>query len=1084
MKARTLQTGIHRITFASLKTMGFVVPENVRVFGFPPEPLSQDNNVLSADDLVQYPLWQTKDKQSNESWIIYIPGNVTWKFEKATGSYIPVVNDFAGGITTLYLTEDISAAITVQQVPALTEGSTDIVTEFDDYLLYKQENINLIESGSRWFSDLILPESQLDHTFTFPDHVDNEPVKVSVSAAARCDASSTLGFLINNSPVTTLNFQPYSNFTEADYASLNEAAISKINNSDNLNISLKYNGSANGKCWLDYIRVQSRRKLQMQPLQIKFSDSRSSGSGHINEFRVGNSSAGYRIWDITSPLNPFEIPATLNSGTLIFKAACDSVRQFVAFDPLAVFPGIEKVDIVGNQNLHGLSTPDMLIVTTPDFISEAERLAAFHRQNDRLDIAVIPASQIYNEFSGGNVDPTSIRNFVRYLYYRNFDGNTSKLKYLLLFGKGTYDNIHPVNNQNPCFIPTWQSENSVSPVQSYVTDDYFGLLGKDEGAQKGVVDIGIGRIPCMNTQQAKATVDKIIHYNSTDALGEWRNMITFVADDEDNNIHASDSEELANFVNHNFPAFYTEKIYLDAFQKLTTPVLSYPNVNKAINTRVKEGALLINYVGHANEEEWAAEKVLTISDIDGWSNINKLPVFVTATCEFSRWDMATKESAGEHVLFNPVGGGVALFSTTRMVYASSNFEMNKSFFKYVFQKDKAGNQLRMGDIIRLAKSELGGTINASKFSLIGDPALQISVPKYNVATLEINNQQAIQFNDTVKPLSLVSVWGEIQNVNGEKISGFNGLLYPNVFDKPVNVNTLGNNGQTPFTYSVRNSNLFRGNVTVKQGEFSYSFEVPKEINYHVGDGLIRNYSKDGTTDANGSYASLKLGGTPVLSVNDVNGPVIKLFLDNEKFKNGDKVSKSPLLLADLQDESGINTSGSAIGHDIVAILDNQTDKMILLNSYFETATDSYKKGKVIFQLPGMNDGVHTLRFRVWDLANNSSETEIKFLVSAQLVIKSVITFANPFKEYIDFVAEYNRYSEKMTVQIEIYSLQGVLVDQVRVESASSGFTTLPVRWNPGLNNHRLAAGMYYYRYHLTASDGSSDTKTGQIAYTR
>ncbi len=1084
VKAQTTMTGIHKITFSALKSMGFSSPGNVKVFGFPPGTLPQKNNVPTSDDLIQYSLWKTKDKQSNDCLYIYVPGSINWEIDHVTGLFRPNINQFAQGRTILYLTEDVPNVQPVQQAPPLARDGTIVVSEFDDYSYFEEENYNLIGSGSRWYSSRLIPNATLTKNFKFPDHVANEPVIVSVAAAGRCEFSSTLDVIINSLNVQTLNFSPYSNFTEADYGDFNESGFSKIVNSDNLSFTLKYNAAINGICWLDYLRVQTRRKLSMQPGQFQFRDSRSVGAGNVAEFRIENATTGLMVWDISSPLNPKEIQSYTILNALSFRIAADSLHQFIAFDPLADFPGVEQVEVVINQNLHGLATPEMLIVSSPDFNSEAERLASFHRQNSGMDVSVVPVSQIYNEFSGGIADPTAIRNFVRHLYYNVSTNNSSRLKYLLLFGKGTYDNVHPLSSQNPCFIPTWQSENSINPVSSFVSDDYFGLLGKDEGGQTGIVAIGIGRIPCVNRLQAKAAVDKILHYNSASTLGEWRNNLCFVADDQDNSIHMSDSEQLANYVNINFPAFYTDKIYLDAFKLQTTPVLSYPAVNKAINDRIKDGTLLINYVGHANEEEWAAEKVLTISDIDSWNNFDKLPVFVTATCEFSRWDMTDKESAGEHVLFNQVGGGVALFSTTRMVYSSSNFEMNKSFFRHVFEKDDSGNDLRLGDIIRRAKSEMGGTINASKFGLLGDPALQISYPKYSVKTLEINNQVVDQLTDTIKPLSIVSVWGEIQNLKGEKLIAYNGSLYPRVYDKSQKISTLGNNGQSPFTYSIQNSILFKGNVSVKQGEFSYSFEIPKEIDYRIGNGLIMNYSKDVITDANGCLTSFKLGGSPGTVISDLTGPKVKLFLDNENFKNGDKVSKTPLLLADLEDETGINTSGSAIGHDIVVTIDNQTDKVIVLNSYFQAGLDTYKNGKVIFQLPELKDGVHTLSFKVWDLANNSTEVEIRFVVSAKLVIKSVIVFPNPFSEYIDFILESNRFGEKMKVGIEIFSQQGELVDQILTESASSGFTTQPIRWKPGFNNHRLAAGMYYYRIRLTTLDGYTDVKTGQLIYTR
>jgi hypothetical protein len=1083
IKAQTSQSGLHQITFSALRSMGFQSPQQVKFFGFPPGSLPQMNNIPSPDDLTPFRIWQTKDKQQNDCYMIYIPGGVTWEFDRGSQSFIHHINPFAQGRRFLYLTETAGTAQSIPMASILSENPVTVVNEFDNYSFFEEEKYNLIETGSRWFSALLTPGIPFNQTFKFSDRVINEPVKLAFSVAARCESASNLSLSVNNTTTETLSFAQYSNFAESDFADLSERVISKTFNGDDLSLSFKYNATANGMCWLDFIRVQTRCQLKMQSGQLLFRDSRSAESGKITEFRVGNAISGLKIWEITNPLKPIEIPSVTALSTLSFKVLTDSLRQFTAFNPLSDFPGIEKVEEINNQNLHNLSTPDMVIITYAGFQTEAERLAAFHRQNEGMEVSVINSSQIFNEFSGGVADVTAIRNFIRLIYRKSLNNNESKLKYLLLLGKGTYDNVHPISVDNPCFIPTWQSEGSMNPAASFVSDDYFGLLGDDEGGQKGIVDIGIGRIPCVTAAEAKVAVDKTLHYSAVSTLGEWRNIVCFVGDDEDNNIHTADSERLANFINLNYPSFYTDKIYLDAFKEESLPDKRYPGVNIALNNRIKEGALIVNYVGHANEEGLAHEKILTISDIDKWSNMDKMPVFVTATCEFSRWDLKNKQSAGEHILFNKAGGGVALFSTTRLVYSSSNFEINKSFFKYAFETDKDGNNLRMGDIIRLAKMESGGSVNALKFALLGDPALQISYPRYKVKTLEINSKPAEQLTDTLKPLSVVSVWGEIRDIKGEKLTGYNGMLFPAIFDKPALASTLGNNGQQPFTYTVQNSILFKGNVTVKNGEFAYSFKIPKEISSKAGNGLIRYYSSDSSSDAAGSFNAFLLGGSPNTVSGDVTGPIVRLYLDNENFKSGDQVSKAPLLIAYVEDESGINTSGAGIGHDITVIPDNETGKMMMLNGYFQSGKDAYKNGKVLFQLSDFTDGTHNLKFKVWDLANNATEVAINFEVKSQIVIRELTAFPNPAREFTDIVVEHNRFGEKMTVQIEIFTQQGVLIDQIKTDSGSSGFTTLPVRWNTGVNNHKPVAGIYHFKVRITADDGSVDIKTGQLILT-
>ena len=1079
-KTRTTKSGIHRVTFAALRNMGFTQPQKVRFFGALPGKLPQLNNTPANDDLTLLHVWQTKDKLQNDCFLVFVPESTTWKYDPVAKSFGHIFNQFSGGIAFLYLTEDIPTEQSVVQAPPLIQNASTTVNDFDDLSLFELDEINLLESGSRWFSNLIAPNTTFQKSFACPDRIANEPVKISIATAGRCEVSSSLNLTINGKSIGNQTFVPYSTFTGADYADLHENTYSETILGDDMGISLKYNASINGRCWLDYIRIVARRKLNMPTGQLIFQDSRSVGPDKISEFQITNAANNLKIWKITNPLSPVEIQSEITNNILRFKTATDSLHQFIAFDPLADFPELEKVGEVSNQNLHGLATPDMIIVTTPAFKSDAERLAVFHGQNDGLEVAVVNLPLIYNEFSGGIADVTAIRNFIRHIYRKSLNNNVPKLKYLLLFGKGTYDNVHEVTTENPCYIPTWQSESSLNPASSFVSDDYFGLLGDDEGAQTGLVDIGIGRIPCETIEEAKVAVDKTIHYCSTSTMGEWRNVVCFVGDDEDNNVHVADSERLANFVNLNYPSFSTNKIYLDAYKEVTTPEQRYPDVNLALSNQVKQGALIINYVGHANDEGLAHEKILTVADIDGWSNYDNMPVFVTATCEFSRWDYKNKQSAGEHVLFNRVGGSAALFSTTRLVYSSSNYEMNKNFFKYVFQTNSDGSYLRMGDIIRLAKSGLGGSDNAAKFALLGDPALRLSYPKHIVKTLEINNLPVEQWVDTLKPLSLVKVWGQVQDYSGGKVSGFNGILYPVVYDKTEIVSTLGNGGQLPFSYNLQNSVLFKGYVTVKNGEFSYSFKIPKEINYRMGNGMIRYYSKSAEVDANGSFTNLKLGGSPNTTAIDLTGPTAKVFLDNDKFIPYGQVSKAPLLIADLEDESGINTSGSGIGHDITAMLDDNMGQILDLNGYFQSSQDSYKAGKVIFQLPGLSDGRHTLKFKVWDLANNSTKTEIVFFVSSEPAITRLIAYPNPVKDFTDIKIEHNRYGEKMGVQIEIFNQIGMLIDHLSTETGSSGFVTQPVRWTPASGKLRPSTGVYHYRVQLTTTDGQSAIKTGSL----
>ena len=308
IKAQTSQSGLHQITFSALISMGFQSPQKVKFFGFPPGQLPQMNNIPVPDDLTPFRTWQTKDKQQNDCYMIYIPASTTWEFDHGSQSFIHHINPFAQSRTFLYLTETNGTAQSITTAPILSANPETVVNEFDNYGFYEEEKYNLIETGSRWFSALLTSGIPFNQTFKFADHVVNEPVKLVFSAAARCESSSTLSFSVNNATTETLSFAPYSNFAEADFADLRERIISKTIDGDDLSLSFKYNATANGMCWLDFIRVQTRCQLKMQSGQLLFRDSRSAESGKITEFRVGNAINGLKIWETTNPLKPIENP--------------------------------------------------------------------------------------------------------------------------------------------------------------------------------------------------------------------------------------------------------------------------------------------------------------------------------------------------------------------------------------------------------------------------------------------------------------------------------------------------------------------------------------------------------------------------------------------------------------------------------------------------------------------------------------------------------------------------------------------------------------------------------------------------------
>ncbi|MBA7484773.1 hypothetical protein ES707_20304 [subsurface metagenome] len=713
-------------------------------------------------------------------------------------------------------------------------------------------------------------------------------------------------------------------------------------------------------------------------------------------------------------------------------------------------------------------------------------MAAYRHDHDGLDTVVLTPVQIYNEFSSGTPDVSAIRDFLKMLYDRAGTENEMPM-YVLLFGDGSYDNKGTgVNNTN--FIPTYQSENSISRTGSFVTDDFFGLLDDNEGGSAGLVDIGIGRFPVSSVEEAINLLNKTLSYDMTGNMGDWRNAICFIGDDEDGNLHMRQADELARYVENKYPSFTIAKIYLDAYSQISTPSgARYPDVNKALNQRIGKGALIINYTGHGGANGLAHERILNIDDIVSWENADKLPLFMTATCEFSRFDEYESTSAGEMVLLNPRGGGIALLSTTRLVYAGPNHELNERFYEYVFEKNARDENYRLGDIIRLTKNAASGGINKRNFTLLGDPAVMLAYPGKQLRVTAINGIDISQSVDTLKALSRVTIAGQVEDDLGMWMQDFNGILYPTVFDKISSITTLSNDGDPEFLFSLRNRILYKGKATVSQGLFSFSFIVPKDIAYQYGFGKLSLYGAGLQEDASGAFDRVVIGGSADSVINDTRGPDMRLYMNDENFVFGGMTDANPELLVFVSDSNGINTIGSGIGHDITAILDQNSNQAIVLNDFYEADTDSYQSGKIRYPLKSLDAGSHSLTIKVWDVYNNSSEEVLDFVVNTEddLVLKHVLNYPNPFTTHTQFFFEHNQPDQDLEVIIQVFTISGKLVKTIEQNVPSSGFRTAPIDWD-GLDDFgsRIGRGVYIYRVKVRTALGEKAEKYEKLVILR
>lgn len=1077
VKISTSKKGVYKIPYSKLRDWGFNDPVKVKVYGSGALALSENPGEVAYDDLEQCAVWRNSNG-GEQSLFFYAPGATAWQPD-AGGNFRHKNNDYTNN-GYFFLSENGSNK-EPELIPSTIDPATHSLNSFDDHAFIENDIYNLLPlgSGKQWFGEKFSNGTIRSYSFTPTDVESGSEATIHVNAAARSYNTSTIQASGNGITLGTLSFSAVNtNDTYGLYADEQNTRFTTAISNGTFKIDLKYSASnSNAEAWNDYLELNYRRILIAGDEPLFFRDAASAGAGNVVEFSIENADVSTKVMDVSDLNNPKEISGTLNDVTLKFRRPADELQEYVVFKTDGDFPVPTLVGEVENQNLHALTSPEFLIISHPDFMGPAEDLANFHREYDGMTVEVVDVEKVYNEFSSGSKNATGIRNFIKMFYDRG-----STLKYVLLFGDGSYDNKNILVGSHK-FIPTYQSDNSLTPTSSFVTDDYFVMLDADESVYNGAIDLGIGRIPASTKYEAQLVVDKVKRYYEPEALGSWRNIVTFIGDDEDSRLHMKQSEELADSVSKNNNAFITDKIYLDAYVQEVTPSGElYPEVNAAINERVKDGVLILNYTGHANERFLAHEQVLEVSDINSWTNVNTMPIFVTATCEFSRFD-ADKTSAGEYILLNPNGGGIGLFSTTRVVYATANFKLNKSFFNYIFNNDENGEHYRMGEVMRLAKISIGNSVNKRNFSLLSDPALKLSFPKYKVVTETVNSKDAETEKQTIGALQKVTVSGYIADAFGNQIDDFNGTLIPTVYDKEMKMKTLGNSGETPFEFKVRENIIYKGKSSVKNGSFTFSFVVPKDISYNVGTGKILYYADNGEEDAHGAYENFEIGGNGS-STTDNEGPKIELFLDSENFKSGDKTGANPVLLANLSDENGINTVGTGIGHDITAVLDNDYSSVFILNNYYQASSDDYTSGSIAYQLKNLSLGRHTLTLKAWDVANNSSEVEIEFEVTGDLLIREITNYPNPVSEYTYFVIEHNQNDATLDVIFDIYDRSGRSVDRFQTSVGSSEGKSNPVRWNPSESKVATSSGVYIYRAIVRNNDGIISSKSGKMIIAR
>ncbi len=1111
------KSGIYKLTKSDLEELGIntssLNPKHLNLYANHTTQLPINNNVDRPDDLVKNAISVVGEADNifneNDYVIFYGTGPIVENQIVGEG-FSASLNDY-DTLAYAYLCVDGSVAPKrVESLAFSNVNPTHNSNSFNEIVLHENDDVNLIKSGSQWYGENfdVFQEQQI--TLSTPNAIQTIPAKLFASAAIlSIDGLSSINISVGSQLTCSLTGKKtIGSYTKAIY-NIGDGTFNINGSSTILDVNFSQGGNPSSTAWLDAIYVNYRRRITNSFEQVRVRDWDVVGTGNITEFSIVSPTASAKVWDVTFPDQAIELKTNTSGGSKLFKAETDTLRTFSVFDDSQAYKPV-LIGAIENQNLHALSQVDYLIVSPSKLLVQANRLADLHRNNG-LSVHVVELQSIYNEFSCGSADPGAIKLLARMFYSRGNGNPNNTLESLLLFGDGSYDLLNRIKeDQTTNLIPTYQNSHSSSDdavinfINSYTSDDFFGLLDDDEGMDRfDLLDIGVGRLTIHTESEAKAAVDKIEHYMNygstiyanaagvkcddngfASSLGDWRMRNLFIADDEDGGQFVRDCESLSDTMDVNYPEMNVVKLYLDAFQQeATSSGQRYPEVENAINQIINTGALVSNYVGHGGETGLSAERILSVPTIKTWNNVNNLTLFVSATCEFTRFDDPDRVSAGEFMFLQPFGGAIGLLTTTRLVLVFTNSKLVKNLYSQIF-KEVDGKPLNLGEIVRLSKNLTSGDENMRNFTLIGDPALVLGKPQPSIKTTHINGTPIATFSDTIRALSKVTIEGEVTNANGTLLSNFNGFATPVVFDKKATKQTLGQDADSPVVaFSDRTSQLYKGKSTVKNGKFKFTFIVPKDINYAFGAGKLSYYAENGNSQKFGFDTSVVIGGVDPNGVVDNLGPDVKLFLNDESFVDGGITDENPIFLAHVSDENGINTTGNGIGHDISLILDGKTSQPIILNNFYQSDLDTYQSGKAEYQILDLEPGPHTATFKVWDVNNNSSERTLNFEVKPEedIAIAQLLNYPNPFTTRTSFFFEHNQVCSQIDTKIEIFTVSGKLVRTIIENVNTNGFRSDGIEWD-GRDDYgdKIARGVYVYRLSISTDNGQQAEKLEKL----
>ena len=1102
VKIAVTESGVYSLSFSRLASMGFSDPSKVAIYGYGGNLLYEDFSQSYCKDLPEVPV-----KRTGNALLFYAEGTTRLDVVRdIRGDYWQPVTNYCSDYGYYFVTEKENPA-TFAQAPSLSRGD-EAVTEFTDCIYYKgDESFAWADFGRRLYDSYDFRNGRSrDYQFPLPGITDPSEARVDIAFAA--GSSRTSSYLDVYSGSTQLarsadmRVASSSQYIKAKRSMTNSKGLSVSDEKTTLRLIHSTGGDMSGH--LEYILINYPRKLELTESTLRFGTTNAKG-GETYAIRYADSST--EVWDVTTPGAYRQMPLTIEGDYGYFTDDGTGRRRFVAVRTnAAVNEAITVVGEIPNQNLHALRDVDMAIIIPADgaLHDTAERLAQWHRDADGMNVVTVNAGDIYNEFSSGTPDVTAYRRFMKMLYDTHSDKD--KTKYLLLFGDAVFDNRMRTSTWSGYspnqFLLSYQPSESENEQNNFLTDDYFGFMGDDEGANvpaaRNTVDIGIGRLPVRTVSEASGVVDKLIAYMGNTERGAWKNRLCWVADDnldDGGTIHMEQCNEVIDSVELRREGYLVERLFLDLYKRESSSTgYSYPQAEERLMDLFDKGMLVLSYIGHSNTDFWTSKRILTSNDVTKL-NSPRLPLWLTASCDYTRFD-AYSTSAGELAMLNARGGAVGLITTTRVVYISDNQRINLVYNRHLYDRKADGTHYTLGEIQMKTKQARAVSGSEDKndlnFILLGDPALRLAYPDANKVIVDSINGIAPGSDATVqmKAGSITKVKGHVETYGGSRLAGFDGKITTTAMDSRKLVTTLNNagyvydDGPDTIQFMARTNTLFIGNDSVRGGEFEMQFAVPLDINYSNDSGLLSFYAWNDSVEANAEFDDFIVGGAVEDVDTDGMGPDIYAYLNTPDFVYGGQVNESPVLYATFMDEDGMNISESGLGHNIVAIIDDDPNLTYVLNDYY-TQTESYMRGNVVYKLPALAAGRHKMKIRAWDVFNNSSSTMLEFEVVNGL--KPSLTEVNcisPATEQTTFFVTHDRPNSDVSVMLEVFDYAGGVLFKTEMEDRTgSGIYTYDwdLRDNAGAS---FESGVYIYRVSMSAEGGEYESKAGKIVIVR